>query len=234
MVHELAHATHAPPRWASPRAPDNNALVRARHFIVVLLAALGVAGALTFGARAIGLRTQRLEPTPPPPVARAAPPPDGVRVASFIAFARDFRDFRSWERHGVTGAMMPIGAADGPTFIYVNRRAPEGSRRWPIGSIVVKAIESGAPESWTIHAMVKRGVPFNRDGAVGWEYFELRFDPERDAPRIVWRGGGPPSGHGYAAQGRAPDAGAIPLVCDDCHAPAWQNDSVLTPALALR
>ena len=129
---------------------------------------------------------------------------------------------------------MPIGAAEGPTYIYVNRRAPEGARRWPVGTIVVKAIESGEPDAWTIHAMAKRGVPFNRDGAIGWEYFELRLARGSEEPSIVWRGEGPPSGHGYAAMGRPADAGAIPLVCDDCHAAGWHNDSVLTPAISLR
>ncbi len=200
--------------------------MRARLF-VVLLGALGLTGALTLGATAIGSR-------PSPPIAPVEIAAEGATLDSFIAFARDFREFREWERHGVEGAMIPIGATEGPTFIYVNRRAPAGSRRWPVGTIVVKAIESGEPDAWTIHAMAKRGVPFNRDGAIGWEYFELRFAPGSDDPTIVWRGEGPPSGHGYAAMGRAPDAGAIPLVCDDCHAAGWQNDSVLTPALSLR
>jgi len=201
--------------------------MRARPVFVVV-GALALSLALTFAAHAIGSRPSSA------PAPLAADDSEGAPIDSFIAFARDFREFRSWERHGVEGAMMPIGAAEGPTFIYVNRRAPEGSRRWPIGTIVVKAIESGEPDAWTIHAMTKRGVPFNRDGAIGWEYFELRFDHASDEPTIVWRGEGPPSGHGYAAMGRASDAGAIPLVCDDCHAAGWQNDSVLTPAISLR
>jgi hypothetical protein len=79
--------------------------------------------------------------------------------------------------------------------------------------------------------MVKRGLPFNSDGALGWEYFELRFSEGSDEPVVVWRGN-PPSGHGYAAAGRDPST--VPLVCNDCHTAAWQNDSVLTPALSLR
>jgi hypothetical protein len=124
---------------------------------------------------------------------------------SFLAFAPDFRGFRGWERIPVEGAMLPIGAAPGPTAIYVSARPPAGARRWPVGTILVKSIENGPPSAWVIHAMVKRGVPFNRDGALGWEFFELAFDPGSEEPRIVWRGTGPPSGHGYAAMGR--DAG---------------------------
>lgn len=217
--------------------------MRAHPQIVVLAAALAFTAVLTLGGAWLAAEDRSHAPTsaaiasgaiasePPAPVATA---PAGS--AAFIAFARDFRDFRRWERHAVEGAMMPIGAAEGPTYVYLNRRAPEGASRWPLGTVVVKAIESGAPHEWTIHAMVKRGVPFNDDGAIGWEFFELSFAEGRDEPSIVWRGGGPPSGHGYAAMGRAgdADAGTILLVCDDCHAPAWQNDSLLTPAIALR
>lgn len=203
--------------------------MRARHLAAVAIPLLLVAGgALAALGTMEGERPSESGPALEPMVAAA---PDAGAV--FIAFARDFRDFRSWEQHHVDGAMMPVGAAEGPTYVYLNRRAPEGTTRWPVGTIVVKAIQSGAPSQWTVHAMVKRGIPFNADGALGWEYFELAFPDEGDEPAVVWRGSGPPSGHGYAARGR--DAGGgIPLVCDDCHAPAWRNDSVLTPAIALR
>jgi hypothetical protein len=152
---------------------------------------------------------------------------------SFVAFARDFAGFRSWERHAVRGAMVPIGAAPGPTFVYVNRRAPAGAHRWPVGTILIKTIETGAPHEWTIHAMVKRGVPYNARGAIGWEFFELRLPENGGDPVVVWRGPGPPTGHGYAAIGRDAGSDPIPLVCNDCHAAAWQSDGVLTPSLAL-
>lgn len=150
-----------------------------------------------------------------------------------VAFARDFEGFRGWERIAVEGAMLPIGAAPGPTAIYVSARPAQGTRRWPVGTILVKSIENGEPSEWVIHAMVKRGVPFNRDGAIGWEFFELAFAPGAEAPHVVWRGTGPPSGHGYAAQGRDAGPDPVPLVCNDCHAAAWQSDGALTPALAL-
>lgn len=157
---------------------------------------------------------------------------DTATPASFVAFSSAFRDFRTWERIPVEGAMLPVGAAPGPTAVYVNARAPEGSARWPVGTILVKAIEHEALEDWVIHAMVKRGVPYNRDGAIGWEFFELGFEPGSDTPHVVWRGTGPPSGHGYAAQGRDAGTSEVPLVCNDCHAVAWQSDGALTPELA--
>jgi hypothetical protein len=179
---------------------------------------------LTMALVGLGVSHDRGLPSAPSPIPSSPP-------SHFIAFARDFRAFRTWERHSVAGAMMPVGAAEGPTYVYLNRRAPAGSLRWPVGTMIVKAIESGAPHQWTVHAMVKRGLPFNSDGALGWEYFELRFSEGSDEPVVVWRGN-PPSGHGYAAAGRDPST--VPLVCNDCHTAAWQNDSVLTPALSLR
>jgi len=152
--------------------------------------------------------------------------------ASYLAFARDFEGYRSWERHWVEGAMIPTGATPGPTYIYLNHRPPAGTRSWPVGTILVKEIQSGDPEDWVVHAMVKRGVPYNAHGAAGWEFFELDVAPD-GVTDVVWRGQSPPSGHGYGAVGRDAGIDASTLTCNDCHAANWQNDSVLTPALSL-
>ncbi|AKF10702.1 hypothetical protein [Sandaracinus amylolyticus] len=194
--------------------------------LVVVLVAAALTGALVSVASTVEM-----------PAVASAPSDAGVDAGSgpFVAFARDFAGFRRWERIAVEGAMVPIGAPEGPTYVYASGRAPEGASRWPVGTILVKSIEVGPPSAWTIHAMVKRGVPYNRAGTIGWEFFELRFpEGEEDAPVIVWRGPGPPSGHGYAAMHR--DAGTEPvaLVCNDCHAAAWQSDGAITPALSLR
>jgi hypothetical protein len=188
--------------------------------------ALALAGAAA-GAAAIGLGVAVLTTEPPAAIAPATAPP-----STFVAFARDFASFRAWERHPIEGAMLPIGTAPGPAFVYASRRPARGEHRWPIGSMLVKTIENGDPSGWTIHAMAKRGVPFNGAGAAGWEFFELRWGEDGELA-IVWRGLGPPSGHGYAAMGRDAGSEAIPLVCNDCHAAAWQSDGVLTPALRL-
>lgn len=210
--------------------------VRASLTLVLLAAALSavlIALAVLLGEVAPEVPITPAVDAPPADAGVSAAPTD-AGPASFVAFARDFEGFRRWERHAVSGAMIPVGAAPGPTYVYASQRAPEGARRWPVGTILVKTIENGPPSEWTVHAMVKRGVPYNRDGTIGWEFLELRFpEGEEDAPVVVWRGPGPPSGHGYAAVGR--DAGAEPivLVCNDCHAAAWQDDGVLTPALSL-
>lgn len=141
----------------------------------------------------------------------------------FIAFARDFTDFRSFQRFEIDEPATPVGHPPGPSFVYINALPPDGARAFPVGTMVLKTIESGPPQEWAIHAMVKRGGGFGTS-LPGWELFELRFD---DAERVViqWRGEGPPSGMGY---GLRTDAGeVVELVCSDCHAASWQNDSIL-------
>ncbi|HJL14692.1 MAG TPA: hypothetical protein RMH99_03490 [Sandaracinaceae bacterium LLY-WYZ-13_1] len=153
-----------------------------------------------------------------------ARPDAGSDGAVFIALQRDFEGFRDWTRFAVDSDAVPVGHPPGPSFIYVNRMPPEGVRRFPVGTILIKTIESGSPQEWAIHGMVKRSSDFAATtGLIGWELFELRFDDE-ERPVILWRGEGPPSGMGYAAP---IDGGIAELVCSDCHAAAWTNDSVL-------
>lgn len=214
-----------------PRVPDLLVLAGAALAaagVALAASALGVLGRAAVPARAAASPSAAPSDTPAPLDAGVPP------RSTFVAFARDFEGFRRWERHPVEGAMMPVLAAPGPSFVYASARAPEGARRWPVGTLLVKTIESGAPSQWTVHAMVKRGVPYNAHGATGWEFFELRLSDEDDSVSVVWRGPGPPSGHGYAAAGRDAGSEPIPLVCNDCHAAAWQDDGALTPALSLR
>ena len=163
------------------------------------------------------------------------PANEGAPPDTFIALGRDFEGFRDWHRFAVAGEAIPEGAAPGPPFVYARDLPPAGTARFPVGSMFVKTIESGGPTEWTIHAMAKRDGAFNPTGAVGWEYFELKITAT-DQIAILWRGEGPPSGHGYGALGRdsgGVDGGLPPLVCNDCHSAAWTNDGILTPELSL-
>jgi hypothetical protein len=108
---------------------------------------------------------------------------------------------------------------------------PEGVRRFPVGTMLVKTMEGGTPQEWAVHAMVKRDGTYGYENSTpGWEWFELRLDAD-EVPVILWRGPGPPSGMGYRAL--FGDGGVIELVCGDCHGPAWQNDSVLNDHVRL-
>lgn len=196
--------------------------MRARAALVIIALALIAFAAASF--------TRIGTPEPSAEVfTDTGPLPEGP---SFLAFARDFDGYRTWERHLVDGAMVPTGASPGPTYVYLNHRPPAGTRSWPIGTIFVKEIQSGSPEDWVVHAMVKRGVPYNGSGSVGWEFFELDVH-ESASSDVVWRGQSPPSGHGYGAVGRDAGIDSATLTCNDCHAANWQNDSVLTPVFSL-
>lgn len=158
--------------------------------------------------------------------------PDSGASSTFIALARDFEGFRDWTCFPLERPMVPVGLEGSAASVCINQLPPEGERRFPVGTILVKAIESGeTPQDWVIHAMVKRGGLGFGGGTPGWEVFELRLDA-RERPVILWRGEGPPSGLGYGIG--APDGGVTTLVCSDCHAPAWRNDSVLNPHVRLR
>jgi hypothetical protein len=157
---------------------------------------------------------------------------------SFVAFQRDFANFRTWERVELPpeGACLnaPPGSPPAPRAVYINRRPPPGATEFPIGTIIVKTTECGDPQTWTIHAMVKRGGGYNAAGALGWEYFELGIArPDSTTPNVPlvnWRGTVPNDGHGYTD-----DQGVVQDSCNSCHATpaARRNDSVLSPSLSL-
>lgn len=206
--------------------------------------ALVVCSALV--AFGLGRCARTEEPDAPAPAAALGPgipaAPAGPAAAEerteFVATHADFEGFERWERLALESPTVPLKARPGPAAVYVNRRAPAGARAWPAGTILVKTIESGPdPRDWTVHAMVKRGGLFNPSGAVGWEFFGLQLTAE-GRPVILWRSEGDNDGHAYSAGlSLAGPTGTPPgaeLTCIDCHAAAWQDDDVLTPALSLR
>ena len=148
-------------------------------------------------------------------------------------YAPAFRDFHSW--YSVPGVGPEdagngaVGNGDagahtvGPLVSYINQRPPSGSKSFPIGTIIVKEVNAVDLTSRQIFAMVKRGGGFDPDGAVDWEWFELR-NIDADNVLIVWRGNGPPSGEMY---------GGNPATCNDCHGRAKANDYVWTTGFQL-
>ena len=161
-----------------------------------------------------------------------SPPPGYVPPPKLAASEADFEGFRTWERIPLEAPTLPTQAIPGPAFTYVNRRPEPGSRRWPVGSILVKTVEPSAdPRDWTVHAMVKRSERFNPGGSVGWEFFGLQLDAH-GVPTILWRSDGYGAGHTYGARAGS-ELGERELSCNDCHALHWESDAVLTPALSL-
>lgn len=159
---------------------------------------------------------------------------ESTEETSFIAVQQDFADFATWdsfeiELDGAEGTRAHSG--DGPLMGYINQLPPAESTEFPVGTILVKTVEAGAPQDWTIQVMVKRGGNFNALGALGWEYLDLEINAE-NTPVILWRGEAPPSGHGYEALGGTETE--IELDCNSCHAVHPEKDYVLSDELSLQ
>ncbi len=154
----------------------------------------------------------------------------------FIAQPIDFAPFRSWARYSL-GDVPLQGHPPGPRFGYLKQAAPKGASEYPVGSIIVKTVETTTdPTQWDIFAMVKRGGGYNPDGALNWEFFLLRIDPSGN-PLLLARGANPadPSPDaGTVPGGSYQDTGGTGVTCNRCHgAPGTQqNDHILSAALA--
>ena len=146
------------------------------------------------------------------------------KPAPFIAFERDFQDFRAW-----TEVVMPRLEAQGVTHKlgkareFINARPGSDTTAFPVGTIIVKEVTDDEKKT-QLFAMVKRGSDYNRSGAHGWEWFELRERAD-ESLAIVWRGINAPNGEDYAGD---PVGG-----CNLCHELAKKNDFVKTTTLAL-
>lgn len=136
---------------------------------------------------------------------------------AFIAFSESFKDFTSWPSFYLGEVTPTTNEMVGPRTVYINALPPAGSHEFPVGTIIVKAIQIGDPSMWQIFAMAKRGADFNALGAVGWEWFELSL--KFDALNVLWRGNAPPNGMGYGG-------GVSGGVCNTCHGAAKANDYV--------
>jgi hypothetical protein len=142
----------------------------------------------------------------------------------FLAFAKDFRGYHSWEAFDVTGGAELAGIHDGSTVMeYVNRLPPSGATEFPVRTIIVKEATGGTiPHE--IFGMVKRGGGFN-SGLPGWEWFELEnLDDGTDSVKIVWHGFGPPAGETYGGDANSG--------CNTCHFECG-NDGVCAKELSL-
>src|SRR5262245_43626420 len=104
------------------------------------------------------------------------PPDENKQSRTFIALDNDFADFREWMVFMLDAKTH--AAAKGPVNVFLNKLPPAGATKFPTGTIVVKTVEAGEPSAWTIHAMVKRGGNFNANGALNWEFYELKIDDD--------------------------------------------------------
>lgn len=148
----------------------------------------------------------------------APPPPVGPR----IAFGRDFDGFTGWRAYPLPPESITDGHLDSVhRVLYIDREPPPAGVPFELGTIVVKAVEEGAPSEWTVHAMVKRGGGYNPAGAVDWEFFDLHVDDELRVA-IAWRGTGDD-----AAAYLDPATGEA-VACNSCHVLGVEWDYVFS------
>jgi hypothetical protein len=143
---------------------------------------------------------------------------DNGDAGTFVAVDGDFAGFSSWfggqlGNNVLAGNVYPPGTR----FGFVNRRVPPGTKAYPPGTVIVKAIESPAddPTQWHVFAFAKRGGDFNAAGAVGWEFFLLRLDSSM-TPRITSRGLAP-ADDGFDMDTLSYTPGGAAGSCNICH-----------------
>ncbi len=117
----------------------------------------------------------------------------------------------------------------GPRIGFLNQRPAHGAKLYPVGTIVVKAVQTTPkPQDWAIFALAKRGADFNPSGAVGWEYFLLKIGDD-DVPRITSRGIAP-SDDGRGDMGTIVPStgyfsGGVIAPCNLCHGQSVHADT---------
>jgi hypothetical protein len=144
--------------------------------------------------------------------------------ACFVAMAADFAPFKTWQSNHFESATDIGGGThvSGPRTEYYNRTPDKGAASFPVGTVIVKVLETNDPSAHHVFAMAKRGCDFNIEGAKDWEWFELD-----DSGKVLWRGVAPPSGDTYNGD---PTGG-----CNSCHGSACtSNDSVCSSSPALQ
>jgi len=142
----------------------------------------------------------------------------------FIALERNFQGYQHWAGVELANRPEPGGThVAGETHEYINHAPAAGAKAFPVGTILVKTVESQKKSD--IFAMVKRGNGFNASGASGWEWLGLRARADGSVA-IVWRGVNPPDGESY---GGDPRGG-----CNGCHGAAAKNDYVHAYSLSRR
>ena len=152
-----------------------------------------------------------------------------------IALDSDFAPYTTWSSYYL-GDQPVAGHPVGPRTGFLNQKAPPGATAYPVGTIIVKEIQtlsSTDKTTWDLFAMVKRGGNFDQGGALDWEFFILKLTAD-GVPTILDRGANPsdsvPDGgvdHGYG------DSTAGGVTCNACHGGLGtdQTDHILSPLL---
>jgi hypothetical protein len=139
-------------------------------------------------------------------------------VEQFVAADSDVADFWTWYTQPfVADAVADIVYPPGSRVGFLNHRPPAGTTSYPLGTIIVKAIENdNVPANWELFGIAKRGGDYNAAGAHGWEFLLLRVD---DGVAHIYSRGLTPTVDGRADmvvnEGSYFAGGQV--ACDVCH-----------------
>ena len=145
----------------------------------------------------------------------------------FQVMSENLQEFMNWPSYVLNDGIPELHRG------YLNKPPAAGSNSFAKGTIIIKAEEiSDDPASWAVYGMVKRGAGYNRTGATGWEWLELKRKRSGRGWDIDWRGVAPPNGASYRC---VESLGPAAPDCNACHATtARHNDFVISPALQLQ
>jgi len=157
-----------------------------------------------------------------------------IEASSFIAQSGAFLGFENWESIDIANPLTTAHSG-ARVQVFLNKRPASGSAYFPVGTMIVKTSQKDPAnkQAWEIHSMVKRGGNFNSNGALNWEYFELRFNEKLNLT-LLWNGEAPPTDHGYEPLPGVGGAAGELLSCNSCHAKEPAKDFVLSSELSLQ
>ena len=141
-------------------------------------------------------------------------------VSEFIAQDSDVADFPNWySQPFVADPLADIVYPPGSRFGFINHPAPPGATSYPVGTIIIKAIENDkVPAHWELFGMSKRGGDYNAAGAIGWDFLLIRY--ENGVPHI-YSSGLTPTVDGNPDMQAAVNEGSYfaggQIACDVCH-----------------
>ena len=100
---------------------------------------------------------------------------NAAETSTFLPNLSDFADFHTWPSFPAgNDAIADSIHLVGPRRVYINKLPKPGSTEFAAGTIIVKETQQDDVTARDVIARAKRGGTFNAEGAVGWEWWELK------------------------------------------------------------
>jgi hypothetical protein len=151
-------------------------------------------------------------------------PPSGPPAPAFDNFCNWHSAPATNSEDASDGVHAPPDGGPRGLTVFWNNSPPDGSKSFPIGTIIIKESQDSNPTDRVAFAMTNRGCGYNADGAQNWEFWSLA-DNGNCTMTTLWRGPIAPMAETYAGK----PAGD----CNGCHGMVVDNDYVWDTALQL-